>query len=167
VVHEQGLIECASCFFHNIVDALGSIAVLIGAGAILWLGWVWVDPLITLLISGYILWEVYKMLPQAMRMLMEGTPADFDVSALIERIEANRDVVGIHHLHLWELDEEHRALEAHVVIQKKDAVKLEVIKHQIKELLADEFEIQHTTLEFELAGDQENHCHDTRVIAEH
>lgn len=163
----KGSLNVRAAFFHNIVDALGSIAVLIGAGAILWLGWVWVDPLITLLISGYILWEVYKMLPQAMRMLMEGTPADIDVSALIERIEANGDVIEIHHLHLWELDEEHRALEAHVVIRKADAVKLEVIKHQIKELLLAEFEIQHTTLEFEFDGDQENHCHDTRVIAEH
>ncbi|MFH1302156.1 MAG: hypothetical protein ABIK07_13940 [Planctomycetota bacterium] len=107
------------------------------------------------------------MLPQAMRMLMEGTPADIDVSALIERVEATGDVVEIHHLHLWELDEEYRALETHVVIRKADAVKLEVIKRRIKELLADEFEIQHTTLEFEFDGDEENHCHDTRVIPEH
>ncbi|MAX37210.1 cation diffusion facilitator family transporter [Gimesia sp.] len=163
----KGSLNIRAAFFHNIVDALASIAVLVGAGAILWLGWDWVDPLITLLISGYILWQVYKMLPQAMRMLMEGTPADIDVSALMERIEENEDVVEIHHLHLWELDEEHRALETHVVIRKENAEQMEVIKQQIKKLVADEFKIKHTTLEFEFDGDEKKQCHDTQVIAEH
>lgn len=163
----KGSLNVRAAFFHNIVDALSSVAVLVGAAAIIWFGWNWVDPLITVLISGYILWEVYKMLPQAMRMLMEGTPADFDIPALVERVEALADIEEIHHLHLWELDEEHTALEAHVVIRKQNAEQMEIIKQQIKELLVHEFQIEHSTLEFEFADATENQCHDTRVIPEH
>ena len=87
--------------------------------------------------------------------------------ALVERVEALADIEEIHHLHLWELDEEHTALEAHVVIRKQNAEQMEIIKQQIKELLVHEFQIEHSTLEFEFADATENQCHDTRVIPEH
>ena len=68
----RGSLNVRAAFVHNIVDALGSVAVLAGAAAIIWLEWMWVDPVLTLLIAGYVLWQVYAMLPQATRVLMEG-----------------------------------------------------------------------------------------------
>lgn len=79
----RGSLNVRAAFVHNIVDALGSVAVLIGAAAIIWLDWVWVDAAITLLIAGYVLWQVVKMLPQATRVLMEGTPPNMDLNALV------------------------------------------------------------------------------------
>ena len=162
----RGSLNVRAAFIHNIVDALGSVAVLLGAGAIIWFDWMWVDPVITLLIAGYVLWQVFKMLPQATRVLMEGTPVDFDLNELVEKVEQVDGVSGIHHVHIWELDEQHRALEAHVVIQKGDPDKLEAIKQQIKQFLSDGFQIQHSTLEFEYAGVGED-CDDQQVIADH
>ena len=79
----RGSLNVRAAFIHNIVDALGSIAVLIGAAAIIWRDWTWVDPAITLLIAAYVLWQVFKMLPQAIRVLMEGTPPGLDLGELI------------------------------------------------------------------------------------
>src|SRR6056297_1869523 len=55
----RGSLNVRAAFVHNLVDAVGSVAVLIGAGAIIYLGWNWVDPLLTLFLSAYILYQVY------------------------------------------------------------------------------------------------------------
>ncbi|MCA9212463.1 MAG: cation transporter [Planctomycetales bacterium] len=162
----RGSLNVRAAFIHNIVDALGSVAVLMGAGAIIWFDWKWVDPAITLLIAGYVLWQVFKMLPQATRVLMEGTPVDFDLNQLVETVERIDGVSGMHHVHIWELDEQHRALEAHVLLQKGNPDELECIKRQIKQALAEDFQVQHSTLEFEYEGVVED-CDDQQVIADH
>lgn len=152
---------------HNIVDALGSVAVLIGAAAIIWLDWVWVDAAITLLIAGYVLWQVVKMLPQATRVLMEGTPPNMDLDALITDVTRVNGVEGLHHLHVWELDEQHRALEAHVVILAGRTSDLESIKREIKHSLVEHYNIAHSTLEFEVAGSADHDCNESRAIVPH
>ena len=162
----RGSLNVRAAFIHNIVDALGSVAVLLGAGAIIWFGWTWVDPTITLLIASYVLWQVFKMLPQATRVLMEGTPVDFDLNKLVNKVESIDGVSGMHHVHIWELDEQHRALEAHMVLQYGNPGECESIKMQIKRLLSDDFQIQHSTLEFEYLGVGKD-CDDQQIIAEH
>jgi cobalt-zinc-cadmium efflux system protein len=152
----HGSLNVRAAFIHNLVDALGSLAVLIGAGAIYWFGWLWVDPALTLLIAGYILWQVYAMLPQAIHVLMVGAPNDLDLDFLAERLTAVDGVENVHHIHVWQLDERHRALEAHVVIATGQSANLEAIKQHVKAVLEDQFAIRHSTLEMELAGENGN-----------
>ncbi len=163
----RGSLNVRAAFIHNIVDALGSIAVLIGAAAIIWRDWTWVDPAITLLIAAYVLWQVFKMLPQAIRVLMEGTPPGLDLGELIERVKQLDGVEGMHHLHVWELDEQHRALEAHIVVAERNAQDLESTKRTIKNRLSEDFGIQHSTLEFEFGDDSDRECGDSEMIADH
>ena len=163
----RGSLNVRAAFVHNIVDALGSVAVLAGAAAIIWLEWMWVDPVLTLLIAGYVLWQVYAMLPQATRVLMEGAPAGLDLPRLVSRITSIEGVEGFHHLHVWELDEQHRALEAHVVIARVQAGELDAIKGRVKQCLADEYRIAHSTLEFEFSDASREDAHDMAVIPEH
>ena len=163
----RGSLNVRAAFIHNIVDALGSVAVLIGAAAIIWLNWIWVDPALTLLIAIYVLWQVIAMLPDAARVLMEGSPVDFDLSGLIASVEAIDCVQEVHHLHVWELDEDHRALEAHVVIAREKSDQLETIKSRIKQRLADEWQIWHSTLEFEFPELLMNDAHDTSKVVDH
>jgi cobalt-zinc-cadmium efflux system protein len=152
----HGSLNVRAAFIHNLVDAFGSLAVLVGAGAIYWFGWLWVDPVLTLLIAGYILWQVYAMLPQAIHVLMEGAPDDLDLDVLAERMAAVEGVENVHHVHVWQLDERHRALEAHVVIAATQAANLEAIKWRVKAALEDQFAICHSTLEMEFAGENGN-----------
>ncbi|GAB5444674.1 MAG: cation diffusion facilitator family transporter [Fuerstiella sp.] len=163
----QGSLNVRAAFVHNVVDALGSVAVLIGAAAIIWRDWVWVDAAITLLIAGYVLWQVFKMLPQATRVLMEGTPPNMDLDALIADLTMVDGVEELHHLHVWELDEQHRALEAHVVILESRTGDLESIKREIKHRLVEQHNIPHSTLEFEVAGSADYNCDESKVIVPH
>jgi cobalt-zinc-cadmium efflux system protein len=162
----RGSINVRTAFVHNLVDALGSAAVLIGAGAIIWLDWRWVDPALTLLIAGYVLYLVAVMLPRTMRVLMEGVPPGLDVDEVVRAMESVELVENVHHVHAWELDEQHRALEAHVVIAAVDATRLEPIKTELKRLLKERFGIGHATLEFEL-GRPEGRSHSTQTVPAH
>lgn len=163
----RGSLNVRAAFVHNVVDALGSLAVLLGAAAIIWFDWVWVDPVITLLIAGYVLWQVGRMFPQATRVLMEGTPPGVDLKALLRHVGNVDGVDDLHHLHVWELDENHRALEAHIVIAKNRSDDLESIKSLIKQVLTEHYQIPHSTLEFEFAGEEPDGCSAPEVIPEH
>ncbi|KLU03431.1 Cobalt-zinc-cadmium resistance protein CzcD [Rhodopirellula islandica] len=154
----KGSLNVRAAFIHNLVDAAGSVAVLIGAAAVIYLDWLWVDAFLTLLIASYILYQVWQMLPEATRILMEGAPANFKLDEMIADLNKIEGVSGIHHVHLWELDESHRALEAHVVIEPTRYEDLEPIKRLIKTYLINEHNIRHSTLEFEFAATSD--CHD-------
>lgn len=162
----RGSLNVRTAFIHNLVDAFGSLAVLLGAAAVIWLDWWWVDPLLTLLISGYVLWQVATMAPQAMRILMEGVPRDLNLKAVAAAVAEVDRVIGVHHLHAWQLDEDHAALEAHIVIPPEAASQLEQIKSEIKTLLREQFHIGHSTLEFDLGHPDESE-HDVELVPSH
>ena len=146
----KGSLNVKAAFLHNLTDAGASVAVLAGGAMVYWLDWTWVDPALTLTIAGYILWMSYGMLKRTASILMEGKPDDLDLAELIAATEAIEGVVGLHHIHVWELDEHHRALEAHVVVTGSRTMNdLERLKTNIKTLLEERFGISHSTLEME------------------
>jgi cobalt-zinc-cadmium efflux system protein len=149
----KGSLNVRAAFIHNITDALGSVAVLLGAATVIWLDWTWIDPLLTLLIAGYVLYQVATLLPQAARILMEGSPPDLDLSEVEAAMQDVAGVAGTHHLHVWQLDEQRVALEAHVLLE--DGVGLDKTKAALKEELQRRFGIAHSTLELE-----RDHCGD-------
>ncbi|MCF4007891.1 cation diffusion facilitator family transporter [Rheinheimera sp. UJ63] len=140
-----------AAFLHNVSDALASVAVIIAGTLILLYQWYWVDTLLTLLIAGYVLWQGFSMLPKANHLLMDGTPEHIDIPQVITAMQAVDGVTNVHHVHIWQVDEQHSALEAHVVVENMDVAALEKIKTTLKALLAREFRIGHSTLEFEHA----------------
>ncbi|MCB1119989.1 MAG: cation diffusion facilitator family transporter [Verrucomicrobiae bacterium] len=145
----KGSLNVKAAFLHNLTDAGASVAVLFGGLAIYYLEWSWVDPLITLIIAVYILYMSFGMLKRTSTILMEGVPEDFDLEKLRSTILDVDGVVGIHHLHVWELDEHHRALEAHIVMNTDDLNLQTTQKRVIKDWLKEHFDIAHATLEFE------------------
>lgn len=160
----QGSLNVRAAFVHNIVDALGSLAVLLGAGAIIYFDWVWIDPLLTLVIAAYVLRQVVTMFPQAVRILMEGAPADLDMQTLTADMESVDGVESVHHVHYWQLDEDRRALEAHVVVTEETLTRQTDVLRQLKQRLSDEFGIGHATLEIESVNkcsDKTDNCRQT------
>ncbi|MFP4356448.1 MAG: cation diffusion facilitator family transporter [Phycisphaerae bacterium] len=160
----RGTLNARTAFLHNLIDALGSLAVLLGAGTVIWLGWWWMDPVLTLLISGYLLWQVTRMLPQAARILMEATPPGIDLDDLVKTIQKVEPVLDVHHLHAWMLDEQNNAMDAHVVIPPEAAGRLENVKAQIKSMLAEQYDIHHATLEFDLGQPDEGPPDQRRLL---
>jgi len=163
----KGSMNVKAAFIHNLTDALGSVAVLLGAAAVIWLDWMWMDPALTLMIAGYVLYQVATMLPQAARVLMEGTPQGVDLRAMAEDLAQLDGVEGVHHLHLWDVHESHRAFEAHVVIQAARLAEWETIKTAIKRRLEAKYQVNNSTLEVETIPRADDPNHDESIVPEH
>jgi cobalt-zinc-cadmium efflux system protein len=136
-----------AAFLHNVTDALASVGVIIAGALILLYGWVWTDAAMTLLISGYVLYQGFTETPKVIHLLMEGAPKGLNMQNVTSVMEAVEGVLNVHHVHVWQLDEHRNALEAHVVLEKD--TDMDALKRCLKKLLQDKFEIEHSTLEFE------------------
>jgi cobalt-zinc-cadmium efflux system protein len=158
----RGSLNIKSAYIHFLADGLASVGVIIAGLLIEFFRWTLADPILTLLIAGYIIWQSYLMLRETIDILMESTPEDIDVNEVSKRMQSVGDVQDIHHVHVWQLDEEHLLLESHVMIHQQDASHIELIKNELKELLHSEFDIDHSTLEFEWKP-----CHEAAVIPHH
>lgn len=152
-------INIKAAFVHNLIDALASVAVVGGGIAILYTGWLWIDPALTLLIGAYALWHGAKMIPDVLRILMQGVPAHMDVPAVLAAMGKVDKVKDVHHLHLWQLDEHKVHLEAHIMVNQADLAAMSAIKKAIKAMLHEQFHITHVTLEFEVPGEHDDHDH--------
>src|SRR5690625_6194579 len=94
------------------------------------------------MIAGYVLWQGFSMLPKTIHLLMEGTPKGVSIDDVISTMEHVVDVVGVHHVHVWELAEHTIALEAHVVVKKANLPDIERVKSDLKRVLHDQFDVR-------------------------
>lgn len=138
-----------SAYIHILSDGLSSVGVIIGGWLILRYEWYIIDTILTLMIGAYILWHSWHMLSETIDILMEATPSEIDIDRLKASMLAVDDVCGVHHIHVWRLDENEIMLESHVVIEEQDLGNMEHIKSELKKKLHDKFGITHSTLEFE------------------
>lgn len=146
---QKGSVNIRALFLHNLSDALASVAVIVGGTLILLFDLRWVDPAITILIALYILYLSFSEIGGVIRTLMLGSPPDIDTDAVIAAVRGVGGIADVHHAHFWQMEEHASALDMHVVIDKAAWDQLEDIKHTIKSALKDQFEINHSTLEFE------------------
>ncbi|MGB0347069.1 MAG: cation diffusion facilitator family transporter [Balneolaceae bacterium] len=138
-----------SAYIHILSDALSSVGVIIGGWLIMQYQWYIVDTILTIFIGGYILWHSYHMLRETIDILMESKPDHLNLEDLEAKMHSVDEVCGVHHLHVWRLDEQQVLLECHVVIEKEDVMRMEEVKSKLKKILHDDFHITHSTLEFE------------------
>jgi len=138
-----------AAFIHIMADAISSVGVVVGGWLIIQYNWYIVDAILTLLIGSYILWHSYQMLRETIEILMEAKPDDIEISELTETMQNVDRVCGVHHVHVWQLDENSIMLESHIVILKEDMHLMEEVKANLKQVLHEEFDIFHSTLEFE------------------
>ncbi len=138
-----------AAFLHNLSDALASIGVVIAGSLVLLYDWFWVDSLITMAIAGYILLQTFKMLPNSVNFLMDATPNNISIEDVKTSMSLIKGVEDVHHIHVWNLDEQRVALEAHVVTGAESLKDNATIKEAIKKSLQEKYDIDHSTLEFE------------------
>lgn len=136
-----------AAFLHNLTDAFASVGVIVAGTLILLYGWIWTDAAMTLLIAGYVLYQGFTEIPKAIHLLMEGTPEGVSIDDVTTAMETIEGVSNVHHVHIWQLDEQRNALEAHVVLN--NGADMDKVKTSLKTQLYDGFEIKHSTLEFE------------------
>lgn len=142
-------VNMKAAFVHNVSDALASIVVIISGALILLYKSYWVDLVATIVISVYILYQSLGLIKNSIKILMQAVPEDLrrsDVSARIKKIDG---VYDLHHIHIWQIYEKFRSLEAHIVVKEPSFEKVEKLKASIREVLNKDFKINHSTLEFE------------------
>lgn len=144
-------VNIRAAFLHNVADALGSIAVIVAGTLILLYDWRLVDPFVTVLIAGYILWQSVREIGPVIRILMLGSPPDLETGTVLDAVRDVPGVSDIHHAHFWQMDEHRAALDAHIVIDSGRWSDADGIKADIKDALSRLFAIEHTTLEMECA----------------
>jgi cobalt-zinc-cadmium efflux system protein len=139
-------------WIHNLGDALSNIGILIGALLIHWTGAHWIDAVIGIAIGAMVLWSGQGILRESGHILLEGLPRGIrlqDVVSAILRIEGAQEV---HDVHIWTLGGDLHALSCHVRIPDMHMEESEKILANIREVLARDFHITHTTIQFERAG---------------
>lgn len=149
-----------SAYFHLISDAISSVAVIAGGIAIYLFKIYWIDPILTIAISIYVLKESYEILSSTLHILMEGTPPAISlekVKAVVEKIEGIND---IHHLHIWSVGEEDIHLEAHVNIDNISIKESDLLRLKVENILKNKFNISHITIQFECGS-----CNEVELIA--
>ena len=145
-------VNIRAAFLHNVADALGSVGVIVAGTVIIVYQWELIDPIITLMIAGYVLWQAWKEGKDVIRMLMLATPAGLAVDGIQQRLCEIDGVNDVHHIHLWEIAERRTSMEAHVVIDDEHWSAAEEIKSKAKLLLKEGYKIEHSTLELERVG---------------
>jgi cobalt-zinc-cadmium efflux system protein len=145
-----------AAYFHLFSDALSSIAVVLGGLSMVLFKVYWIDPILTVLISIYVLKESYEILRQAVNVLMQGVPPHLNLEEVVAAITGGFDVKQVHHVHVWNLDETHIHFEAHLKVQDMRVSEAEVLGVKIEKVLKEKFGITHVTLQFESLGCAEN-----------
>lgn len=136
-----------AAFLHNLSDAGTSLAVIISGLLVMRYDWRLADPLITLLISLWILWHCFQEIGPVIRILMLAAPSEVEAAKVRRAIEAEEGIEGVHHLHLWQMDEARNSMEAHIVLA--EGVEFGEALRRVKLKVEREFGIRHTTFEVE------------------
>lgn len=134
---------------HNAGDAASNVAILVGAVVISQTGWILIDPLLGFAIGAAVLWSSWGIIKQTTNILLEGTPPDIQVEKVARAMLQVPGVVEVHDIHIWSLAAHLHALSCHVRIGEMSTSESEKILDQLNALLAREFSISHTTIQFE------------------
>lgn len=136
--------------WHLLEDVLGWTVVLAGSIVMHFGDYPWLDPLMALGVTLFILWNVFKSLGRVTKIFLQSNPEGVDLSAIENELIALNNVEDIHDVHAWSLDGKYHVLSLHVVIsQITDQESLVLLKNQIRDQLH-KMGIEHSTIEFEL-----------------
>lgn len=139
-------------FLHMVGDLMTSVAVLIGAIVMRFFSLPWIDPVLSLVIVIYIVFNCVSLLKDALHVLMNGTPEGLDLEAVKSALESLDGVEGIHYLHAWSMGDGSVALTCHVVVPDQLISGSEILAQSIREKLFHLFGIDHPVLQFETSA---------------
>lgn len=143
----QENLNVRGALLHIFGDVLGSLAAIISGIAILWRGWTWADPLISVLISLLIIYSAWRLVSDAVNVLLEGTPSHINPAGVEGAMKTVAGVREVHDLHIWTITSDRYALTAHVVID--DLSEGYRILRELRSLLSLQFGLTHSTIQLE------------------
>jgi cobalt-zinc-cadmium efflux system protein len=137
-------------FLEVVSDALGSVGVIIAGLIMLLTGWYYADPIFSVVIGLFILPRTWKLLKQAVNVLLEGTPAHINLAAVEKTMLELDGVEKVHDLHVWTITSGIAALSTHVVLADNcDPGDSDRVLERLAALLKEKFGIDHSTIQIE------------------
>lgn len=143
-------------YFEVLSDMLTSIGVIIAGIIMLTTGWYYADPLVSAGIGLFILPRTWRLLQEAVGVLLEGTPADVNLASLRQSVENVPGVVGVHDLHVWSLTSSMNAASMHVILG--DGAIYHEVLGRVQEVLKQQ-NIWHATVQIEPKGCEDHETH--------
>ena len=138
-----------SAFFHVVGDALASIAVILGA-IVMWVtGWYTLDILLSIAISGLLLFGAWNILSDAVHILLEGVPKGISISEVEKELTSIPAIKNVHELHVWSICSNIYALSTHALVNDQKVQQAEAVLNEAQNLLKEKFNITHSTIQFE------------------
>lgn len=158
----KGDLNIRGAFLHMLSDAVVSLGVVIAGGVILVTGWLWLDPLVSLIIGAVILWGTWGLLRDSVKLSLHGVPPGIELQKIRALVAGRPGVSEVHDLHVWGMSTTETALSAHIVMpggHPGDGF-LHEMAHDLEHL-----GVQHVTIQIEVAdGGKPCHpCPDTNV----
>jgi cobalt-zinc-cadmium efflux system protein len=141
--------------WHLLGDLLGWSAVLVVSIVLMFSGLLILDPILSILITTYVLYNILINFKKTMQLFLQAVPDSVDISEIEKQLLAIDKVKSVHHTHVWSLDGEHNILTTHLVVEE-DATKEDVleIRKEVRMLLEDA-DFEHTTVEI---GYENEYC---------
>ncbi|HLY79199.1 MAG TPA: cation diffusion facilitator family transporter [Caulobacteraceae bacterium] len=136
-----------SAFLHMASDALVALGVVVTGAAILYTHWLWLDPAISLVISGVIVWGTWSLLREALALALAGVPVGVDQGGVADYLAGLPGVTDVHDLHIWGMSTTETALTAHLV--RPGAALDDGLLTEVCAELRRRFAIHHATLQVE------------------
>lgn len=148
-------INIKAASLHLFADMLTSVAVMAGGLAIIFLEWIWLDSVLTILIACYLIWSGWGIFYESIRIFMQFTPSNINIEVIAGEIMQLKGVKNIHHVHVWQLDENELMLEAHIDLKEDYRIsQFEELLNEIESVL-DKFGIHHFNIQPELFRDDQ------------
>ncbi|HBS07070.1 MAG TPA: cation transporter [Leptospiraceae bacterium] len=134
-------------FLHMAADALVSLSVVVGGLAMQWTGAFWIDPALSIIVAGVIVWSTVQLLWNALKLSLDAVPDDIDTSRVREYLQELPGVQDVHDLHIWAMSTRKSALSAHLVVDslQRSPELLSGIKSDVE----GRFGISHPTIQIE------------------
>ncbi|UWX59475.1 cation diffusion facilitator family transporter [Chryseobacterium oranimense] len=153
----EGSLNMKGAYFEVLSDMLTSIGVMIAGVIMLTTGWYYADPIISAVIGLLIFPRTWRLLKEAVNVLLEGTPKDVDIHQLRQSLEKIPGVEGVHDLHVWSLTSSVNAMSAHIVKDKQTGQNQ--LLRTLTDVTTENFKISHTTFQIEEEGYEEQEVH--------
>ncbi|MBT8236394.1 MAG: cation diffusion facilitator family transporter [Bacteroidia bacterium] len=151
-----------SAYLHLLTDMMASVAVLIGGILMKFYEIYWIDPLLTIIIALYLIYMGFDLLKASTKVLMLFTPETIEVNDIVHSISSLEEVKNVHHVHIWQLNEQEVHLEAHIDFYKDiNLSTFDTILQEIEEKVFHEFGINHVNIQPEFGK-----CDSKKVIVQ-
>ncbi|SEP84388.1 cobalt-zinc-cadmium efflux system protein [Hyunsoonleella jejuensis] len=143
-----------SAYLHLLTDMMASVAVLVGGLLMKYYELYWVDSVLTFIIALYLVWMGYDLLKNSTKVLMLFTPDAIPIQKIVDEINAFDAIENVHHVHVWQLNEEEIHLEAHIDFTEDITLsKFDEILKDIETLVFKKYDINHVNIQPEYGKD--------------